>query len=409
MKKIVLIISILLLITGCSNNESKNKSSISNQKNETNNTKVKVEINFADAISYTPVKLEDDSEHPNFDYDYDLVEDNEIERVPINLNSECAVFPMTYIYYYDDDGEENTEKVCSYEYEYDKGIKSVLNQMSHIGEARFCYVDAKKASHSDIDFISKYNICIKDYVKKQNEGLEPYDINYDTFEGVSLDINLSTPAAYFLYKNVDEKNEREFLEKMINYFFKSSSKYNKYDYEKYIVTVYPVHINDIFAYYAIKYDRIVLNLEYAKNKKIDENKILEVYEKQKKEQAEIISKESSPFKINKLGLVIAKMDYHFDENMNEKPSTAGSKIGDNYITIYFDNIINMNRLYNSVLNCFTKEGYTYGKDDISYLNYTNDFVNKEATVDYYEIIKENYDDIVNEKYDRLENLIKKKY
>ena len=145
MKKIVLIISILLLITGCSNNKSKNKSSISNQKNETNNQSEKQRES---QLVLNKKYVENNNTVGNY---YDAVaamEEHNNDSEAVMYTGEITSVPITYLVFNDDN--------------------TVTYHYSNCG----CYGDATK--HYEIKYQDN-----KEYIKITDGAFFPWEDNSD--------------------------------------------------------------------------------------------------------------------------------------------------------------------------------------------------------------------------------------
>ena len=122
--------------------------------------------------------------------------------------------------------------------------------------------DLKKVA----ELLSTYNTNVKKFYDEINEGIDPESSEYrnpiiDKFYAYNSSL------AYFYQKNIKEKNERKFVEKITEDYFKTGDGYSQYGIKKFYVTLYPVYLNDKFVDYYITYD--VAYSEDASDKEIE--------------------------------------------------------------------------------------------------------------------------------------------
>lgn len=430
-QKAILLISIvvvLIIIAGV-------VSSVKN--NNSNNKKKDSNVNIVDINN----DIEDDVSIKNGNnIDVEITIGKTLEY-NVDLDNQCAFVPMKsgiceflvgkdYETYEDeefdaeirdciDDFYPTNSKVCTYNYEYQNALKSELEYISELSTsipdddaeegskiAYSCSNEAISNSNDSETIIKKYNQCVKRNRDELLKGIDPdkYDGYLPDYQDITIE--LTTLPSYFLYKNAEEKNERSFFKKMlINYItsndfnFEDNLEADYHKYSKYFVTLYPVKINGKFAYYAIVYD--LVSGRGTNNSKLTEDEILKVYSKMRKEADERIKNYPLTYTENELGIIVPEIYENYTLEDNEWVKTDSTEL--NQIEVKIGLSITSDEVYEGFLksNFITQRN----RHNLEYLDSTKDFINKEETTDYYEIVKKNFKNIINGKYKTIDKLM----
>lgn len=436
-QKAILLISIvvvLIIIAGVVSSVKNNNSN--NKKKGSNVNTVEINNDIEDDVSIKNGNNIDVEITIGKTLEYNVDLDNQCAFLPME-SGDCEFLVGKDCATYDDDDEDVIltsclnkysygEKpiVCTYNHQYQNALKikvlSISEFLTSISDddaeegskiAYSCSNEAISNSNDSETIIKKYNQCLKRHYDELLKGIDPseytsYFETYDLDDYKKVNLELTTLPSYFLYKNAEEKNERSFFKKMlINYItsndfnFKDNLEADYHKYSKYFVTLYPVKINGKFAYYAIVYD--LVSGRGTNNSKLTEDEILKVYSKMRKEADERIKNYPLTYTENELGIIVPKIEEHYTLKDDKWVKTDSTEL--NQIEVKIGHTINSDEVYKGFLksNLITQSS----RYNWEYLDSTKDFINKEETTDYYEIVKKNFKNIINGKYKTVDKLM----